>query len=80
MATFAVAGLWPSLSNAQPAEVKEKPPMYSYIANWQVPREKAKEIEAVVGRNEGLVKNQLADGAIIGYGKDTTHKGRRVDI
>ena len=66
MATFSPA------SNAQPAEVKEKPPMYSYIANWQVPREKTKEIGEVISKNEGLLKKMLAEGAIIGYGNDTT--------
>jgi len=35
---LALAGLWAAPAHAQMSEVKEKPPMYSYVANWNIPR------------------------------------------
>lgn len=51
-------------------EVKEKPPMYGYIANWQIPRahwaDVAKENEAT----KAILDKAMADGTIVGYGND----------
>ena len=56
--------------SAQNAEVKEKPPMYSYVANWQVPRahwgDMAKEGDAT----KSVLDKALADGTIVAYGSD----------
>jgi hypothetical protein len=59
-------------AQAQSSEVKEKPPMYSYIANWTVPRDKFKDLESMPGRTESLMKKALADGSLVGYGSDIT--------
>jgi len=55
-------------AKAQSSEVKEKPPMYSYIANWTVARDKFKELESMPGRTESLMKKALADGSIVAWG------------
>ncbi len=68
-----IAGLFvlPLFGQAQ-SEVKPKPPMYSYIANWEVPREKFKDMEAQIGGEAALMKKQLAAGNLVGFGNDTT--------
>ncbi|MEI9970070.1 MAG: hypothetical protein WDM87_16140 [Terracidiphilus sp.] len=43
---FAVSA---ALSGAQATEVKEKPAMYSYIADWQFPRERWGDVARING-------------------------------
>jgi hypothetical protein len=57
-------------SGAQASEVKEKPPMYSYIANWQIPRTQWGEMEKSVAGDKAVLDKALADGTIVGYGND----------
>ncbi len=67
-----LAGLSPAPMRAQQStEVKEKPPMYSYIANWEVPRAQWKEIESQTSKKNGLMQKSLADGSIVAFGNDT---------
>src|SRR6476646_8726268 len=56
----------------QGMEVKEKAPMYSYIANWEVPRDKFKDIESQLDRNNALMGKHLSGGGIVGFGNDIT--------
>lgn len=56
--------------SAQTAEVKEKPPMYSYIANWQIPRAQWGEMEKADAADKAVLDKALADGTIVGYGND----------
>lgn len=66
-------GLWPANASAQQkAEVKEKPPMYSYVANWEVSRDKFKDLEGQLGVNNALMKKQVSDGSLVGFGNDIT--------
>lgn len=57
-------------SSAQMAEIKEKPPLYSYIANWQIPRAQWAEIDKANATDEAILGKALADGTIVGYGND----------
>lgn len=59
-------------SGAQNSEVKQKPPMYSYISNWQIPRAHWAEMEKDAAANKAILDKALADGTIIGYGNDET--------
>ncbi|HEY1579800.1 MAG TPA: hypothetical protein VGF82_22265 [Terracidiphilus sp.] len=52
------------------SEVKEKPPMYGYIANWQIPRAHWAEIAKTNEETRAILDKALADGTIIGYGND----------
>jgi hypothetical protein len=58
-------------ASAQMPEVKPKPPMYSYIANWQVPRANWPEIEKTIGTASPSLQKGLSDGTLVGYGSDT---------
>ena len=59
----------------QKMEVKAKAPMYSCIANWEVPRDKFKDMEGQLGTNNGLMATHVADGSPIGFGNagESTH-------
>ena len=57
-------------SGAQASEIKEKPPMYSYIANWQIPRAHWADMDKDNAANKAILDKALADGTIIGYGND----------
>jgi len=56
--------------HAQSAEVKEKPAMYSYVADWQIPRAKWAEFEKPSPASDKLLSQALSSGALVGYGAD----------
>ena len=55
---------------AQMSEVKEKPPMYTYVADWAVPRAQWNDMEKNAAANQPMMQKALASGAIVGYGSD----------
>jgi hypothetical protein len=59
-----------SPAQAQSTEKHEKERLYSYIANWQVPRAKWAEYEKPVPANQKVLDQGLADGTLVGYGDD----------
>lgn len=58
-------------ARAQMSEVKEKPPMYSYVANWDIPRANWPDMDKAAAANNATMEKALADGTIVGYGYDT---------
>jgi hypothetical protein len=56
--------------SAQSAEVKEKPPMYSYVADWQVPRAHWADMAKANSADTAILEKAFADGTIVGYGND----------
>jgi hypothetical protein len=68
-------GLAMSALCANPAgaqEVKEKPPMYSYVATWGIPRAHWAEMEKANSADRAILAKALADGTIVAYGNDET--------
>lgn len=59
-------------ASAQMAEVKEKPPMYSYLANWTLPRAQWAEMDKATGGMQKVLDRAVASGALVGYGSDST--------
>ncbi|WP_162601927.1 hypothetical protein [Occallatibacter savannae] len=57
---------------AQSQEVKPKPPMYSYVANWQVARANWPDLEKSTAPIAALMQKSVDDGTLVGYGDDTT--------
>jgi hypothetical protein len=57
-------------AGAQMPEVKPKPAMYSYIANWQFPRTSFADVDKMLGGGNPALGKAYADGTIIGYGHD----------
>ncbi len=70
MSVLALSALCALPSRAQTSEVKEKPPMYSYIANWQIPRAQWGEMEKSAVADKAIMDKALADGTIVAYGND----------
>ncbi len=69
---FATSGLLILPAAAQAPEAQPKPPMYSYVANWQIPRAHWGEMAAVNAGDKVILDKALADGTIVGYGSDET--------
>jgi hypothetical protein len=67
---LAVFALCAVPSSAQATEVKEKPPMYSYVANWQIPREHWGDMAKVASAESPIFDKAVADGTLVGYGND----------
>lgn len=56
-------------SGAQSA-IKEKPAMYTYVADWQIPRAHWGDMAKASSEDKPILDKALADGTIIGYGSD----------
>jgi len=65
-----MAAVWAMPASAQMTEVKEKPPMYSYVSFWNIPRAQWGEMEKADAADKPLLDKAVASGAIIGYGND----------
>ena len=63
------AGLEPVV-NAQMSPAQEKPPMYSYVANWVFPRAQWPEVEKGSAATQKTLQDDLANGTIVGYGNE----------
>jgi hypothetical protein len=51
-------------------EPKEKPPMYSYVGYWNIPRAHWADMDKADAANQAVLDKAMADGTIIGYGND----------
>ena len=70
VSALALLSLCALTANAQNSEVKEKPPMYSYVADWQIPRAHWGEMAKSGDADKAILDKALADGTIVGYGSD----------
>jgi hypothetical protein len=59
-------------AHAQKMDSKEKPPMYSYVASWSIPRAQWGDMEKSMAADQKMLDKGMSDGTIIGYGNDTT--------
>jgi hypothetical protein len=57
-------------ASAQTSDAKEKPPMYSYVGNWAIPRAQWGEMEKSDAADRPILDKALAAGTIVGYGHD----------
>lgn len=67
---LAMLALCAAPAGAQMPEVKAKPPMYTYVANWQIPRAHWGEMAQANAADKSILDKALADGTIVGYGND----------
>jgi hypothetical protein len=67
---LAMAALWAVPAVAQMAEVKEKPPMYSYVGFWNVPRAQWAEMVKADEADAPTLDKAMAGGTIVAYGND----------
>jgi len=64
--------LWALPSGAQNEPVKPKPPLYTYVAEWQIPRAHWSEMTPSNSADKSILEKAIADGTIVGYGSDST--------
>jgi hypothetical protein len=57
-------------AGAQTSQVKEKPPMYSYISNWDIPRAQWSEMGKADDSDRPALEKALAGGTLVAYGSD----------
>jgi hypothetical protein len=67
--TLAMMAVWAAPACAQD-EPKEKPPMYSYVGNWSIPRAQWADMEKANAADQKILEKAMADGTIVGYGND----------
>lgn len=70
LALTAAAALSSAPASAQTMEMKEKPPMYSYVADWSIPRAQWAEMAKSDAADEKLMEKAFASGTIVAYGND----------
>jgi hypothetical protein len=58
-------------------EIKDKPPMYSYVGNWAIPRAQWGEMDKANTADQPVYEKSFSAGTIVGYGNDVTlvHQG-----
>ena len=63
-------GIFKVAAVGQTSEVKEKPAMYTYVADWQLPRGQWAEMEKSRATTQPILEKALANGTLVGYGSD----------
>jgi len=73
----ALAPFWAVQAGAQTSEVKEKAALYTYVADWNIPRAQWADMEKSYASSQKMLDKAIADGTIVGYGADVTlvHQG-----
>jgi hypothetical protein len=66
-----MTGVWAVPVGAQTSEVKEKPALYTYVAEWAIPRAKWADMDKSTAGERQTMEKLFASGAIVGYGDDT---------
>ena len=72
LGALAISAVWTGPAAAQTAEVKEKPPLYTYVAEWNIPRTQWAEMAKGNAASQKIMDQAVADGTIVGYGNDRT--------
>jgi len=70
LCAIAALGIWTSAVHAQATEVKEKPRMYTYFANWEFPRARWGDFEKATATTQKVLDQAIGSGALVGYGDD----------
>lgn len=65
-------GAYAGPAMSQTAEVKEKPPMYTYVGNWVLPRARWADAEKDRAGTDKIMAKALAAGTLVGYGADVS--------
>jgi len=69
LSTCALAAATPA--GAQTTEVKEKPPLYTYVGSFALPRAKWADMEKQGAADVKIFDKALSSGQLVGYGMDT---------
>lgn len=64
----AALGLCVAPASAQSPEAKEKPPLYTYVSNWDIPRARWDDMQKAGARNQKILDAAVANNTILGHG------------
>jgi hypothetical protein len=67
---LALAVLLTIPARAQMSEAKEKPPMYTYVADWSIPRAQWGDMAKNMTADQATLQKALSSGTIVAYGDD----------
>jgi hypothetical protein len=70
LCVLAMSAVWTAPARAQMSEVKEKPPMYSYVSFWNIPRAQWAEMAKANAADQPILDKAIANGTIVAYGND----------
>jgi len=70
LCTLVLATMWALPASAQMSEVKEKPPMYSYVSFWTIPRAQWGEMAKADAADQAILDKAMSSGTIMAYGND----------
>jgi hypothetical protein len=70
LCAIALAGLWAAAAAAQTVAARERPPMYTYEANWGIPRARWAEMDRSNASDQKVLEKALASGTLVGFGDD----------
>ncbi len=71
LCALAISAVWASSASAQMSEAKEKPPMYSYVSFWNIPRAQWADMAKADDADRKILDKAIASGTLVGYGSDT---------
>lgn len=57
-------------AQAQTTDAKQKDPMYTYIANWAIPRAHWADMEKPNAAEQKVLDQAMSDGTLVAYGSD----------
>jgi hypothetical protein len=70
LSALALSALGTVAAVAQTAQVKEKPPLYTYVANFTIPRARWGDMDKQATVNDKTMDKAIADGTLVAYGND----------
>ena len=71
LGVLAMFGVSTLPAGAQMSDAKEKPPMYSYVSFWNIPRAQWAEMAKADAADQKMLEKAVANGTLVGYGNDT---------
>jgi hypothetical protein len=71
LCALAMSAVWTVPARAQTSEVKEKPPMYSYVSFWSIPRGQWAEMAKADAADQKILDKAIANEISVGYVNDT---------
>ena len=67
-----ILGISTVAGRGQTSEVKEKPPMYTYVGNWNIPRPQWADMAKADAADQKILDAAIASGTIVAYGNDVS--------
>jgi hypothetical protein len=71
LCAIAVLGVSTTAIHAQTMQAKEKPSLYTYFADWQIPRARWAEVEKATAADQKILDQAISSGTLVSYGNDS---------